>query len=78
MTTEPEELTIYRENRIFLVESRPGVLKCEWGPRNEGPETKRTSVGTVKIADFETEAAANQFLLRRAKRMIDASQAEAE
>lgn len=74
MTTEEEEPTIYRENRIYLRESRPGVLKCEWGPRNEGPETKRRSAGTVKTADFENEQASRQFLVRRAKKMIDAAE----
>ncbi len=74
MSSEQEPVTIYRENRIFLYESRAGVLKCEWGPRNEGPDTKRKNVGTVKVGDFESEDAANQFLLRRAKRMIDKEQ----
>ncbi len=76
MPVDQDEAAIYRENRIFLFESRPGVLKCEWGPRNEGPENKRRSAGTVKVADFESPEAAHQFLLRRAKRRIDADQAE--
>ena len=71
MLSDQDVHTVYCENRIFLFESRPGVLKCEWGPRNESPETKRISAGTVKIADFENVEAARQFLLRRAKRMID-------
>lgn len=78
MPTEQDEYTIYRENRVYLSESRPGVLKCEWGPRNEGPEAKHASAGTVKISDFESEEAARQFLLRRAKKMIDADQAKDE
>ncbi len=72
MSTTQEPITIYRENRIFLFEAREGVLKCEWGPRNEGPENKRRSAGTVKIKDFTDQTVAQEFLIKRAKKQIDA------
>jgi len=73
--TEKDDEIIYRESRIHLFESRPGVIKCDWAPRNVAPDQKRQAVGTVKTADFENEAAAREFLIRRARHRIDQEQA---